>query len=43
MDRARHDAEATALEMLGVREGSRFLYTVDDHHEAWSHAVTSSA
>lgn len=35
-----HDAEATALEMLGVREGARFLYVVDDHDEPWYHVVS---
>ncbi len=35
-----HDTEATAMAMLGVREGARFLYVVDDHHESWHHVVT---
>jgi hypothetical protein len=35
-----HDAEATALEMLGVREGSRFVHVVDEHDEPWHHVVT---
>lgn len=34
------DAEATALEMLGVREGARWLHVVDDHAEPWCHVVT---
>lgn len=35
-----HDAEATALEMLGVREGARFFYVADDHDEPWCHVMT---
>ena len=34
------DADDTALDMLGVREGARFAHIVDDHHEPWHHVVT---
>jgi hypothetical protein len=34
------DADETALEMLGVREGSRFVHIVEDHDEPWHHVIT---
>ena len=34
------DAETTALDMLDLHEGARFVHVVDDYHEPWRQVVT---